>query len=351
MKIDNKHFGRKSDDFYIIAEVGVNHENDLALAKRQIALAKEGGADAVKFQTYKADKLAVKNSPAYWDTTKEPTKSQFELFKRYDSFGMSEYRALANYARDIGIEFMTTAFDLEAVGDVDPLVRVHKIASADLTNIPLIRKIAQKKKPVLLSAGAATLMEIETALAELRAHGAEDITLLHCVLNYPTPDERAHLGRIDTLLKYFPEVDIGYSDHTPPADQCFPVIMAYAMGARVIEKHFTHDKTLPGNDHYHAMDVADLKDLRRKLERARVLTGPRSEKVFLQDQSAAIKHARRSIVSARELRPGEVVKADMITTKRPASGVSPLYWDQVIGKKIARLVQEDQPLSWQDFQN
>jgi sialic acid synthase SpsE len=351
MKINNKHFGRKSDDFYIIAEVGVNHENDLALAKKQIALAKEGGADAVKFQTYKADKLAVKNSPAYWDTTKEPTKSQFELFKRYDSFGMSEYRALANYALDIGIEFMTTAFDLEAVDEVDPLVRVHKIASADLTNIPLIRKIAHKNKPILLSAGAATLMEIETALSELRANGAQDITLLHCVLNYPTPDERAHLGRIETLLKYFPEVDIGYSDHTPPTDQCFPVVMAYAMGARVIEKHFTHDKTLPGNDHYHAMDVADLRDLRRQLDRGKVLMGPRSEKVFLEDQSAAIKHARRSIVSARELRPGEVVTADMITTKRPASGVSPLYWDQVIGKKIARRVEEDQPLVWQDLQD
>jgi sialic acid synthase SpsE len=350
MLLNGMHFGRKSDDFYIIAEIGVNHENNISLAKKQIALAKKGGASAVKFQTYKAEKLAVKNSPAYWDTTKEPTKSQFELFKRYDSFGIKEYRLLADYAREVGIEFMTTAFDFDAVEDVDPLVRVHKVASADLTNIPLIRKIAAKKKPVLISAGAATLMEIETALRELKANGASDITLLHCVLNYPTPDERAHLGRLDILLKYFPDVDIGYSDHTPPQDQCFAVVMAYAMGARVIEKHFTHDKTLPGNDHYHAMDVSDLTHLRRQLERAKILIGPRSESIFLDDQAAAIKHARRSIVSARELHPGEVITSEMLTVKRPASGISPLYWDQVIGAKVVRHINDDETLSWQDIQ-
>ena len=349
MIINGKKFGRASSDFFIIAEIGVNHENDINLAKRQISLAKEGGADAVKFQTYKASKLAVKNSPAYWDTSKEPTKSQFELFQKYDHFSTRDYISLAKDAAEIGIEFMTTAFDLEAVDEMDPLVKVHKIASADLTNIPLIRKIASKNKPILISAGASSLMEIERALKELAAQGCNDITLLHCVLNYPTPDERAHLSRIETLKAYYPDVTIGYSDHTPPGDACFPVIVAYAMGARVIEKHFTHDKTLPGNDHYHAMDATDLKKMRGQLERARVLLGPKNEKSFLDDQKAAIQHARRSIVSARNLKAGELISQEMLTVKRPASGISPLFWDDLIGKKIARAVEEDTPLRWQDI--
>lgn len=348
MLLNNRKYGRSSDDFFIIAEIGVNHENDLNLAKRLMALAKEGGADAAKFQTYKAGKLAVKNSPAYWDTSKEPTTSQYELFKRYDLFDMAEYKELARYAKEIDIEFMTTAFDLEAVSDVDPLVRVHKIASADLTNIPLIRKIAALGKPILMSCGAATLMEIERALGELQSHGAKDVTLLHCVLNYPTPDKNAHLGRISSLMSHFPTLSIGYSDHTPPQDWCFPVVLAYAMGARVIEKHFTHDKTLPGNDHYHAMDVHDLKALRGQLNRAKILCGPRDEQAFLMDQTAAIKHARRSIVSSRSMKVGEIITEDMLTVKRPASGISPLFWDEVIGKRIAGPVEEDTPLKWQD---
>jgi sialic acid synthase SpsE len=349
MLLNGKNYGRQSDDFYIIAEIGVNHENDLALAKKQIELAKEGGADAVKFQTYKAEKLAVRNSPAYWDTSKEPTKSQFELFKRYDHFGSEEYKALAQHAKHVGIEFMTTAFDVGAVDEMDPLVRVHKIASADITNIPLIRKIAQKGKPVLISAGAATLMEIENAISELRRYGVKDITLLHCVLNYPTPDKHAHLGRIDTLSRFFPDVAIGYSDHTPPVDRCFPVVFAYAMGARVIEKHFTHDKTLPGNDHYHAMDKDDLTELRKLMKRSRSLIGPRDESQFVLDQMAAVKHARRSIVSVREFQPGEIVSPSMLTVKRPASGISPLHWDSIVGKKVVRKVEEDSPLVWQDL--
>jgi sialic acid synthase SpsE len=349
MLIDGKIFGRETDAFYIIAEIGVNHGNDIELAKRQIALAKEGGADAVKFQTYKAEKLAIKNSPAYWDTSKEPTKTQFELFQRYDGFDVADYETLSRHAKNLGIEFMTTAFDLEAVDDMDPLVKVHKIASADLTNTPLIRKIAGKKKPVLLSTGASTLMEIEHALSELRSSGASDITLLHCVLNYPTPDFGAHLGRLDTLARCFPSTPIGYSDHTPPIDRCLTVVLAYAMGARVIEKHFTHDKSLPGNDHYHAMDVEDLKELRRQLDRARLLIGPRDEAIFLADQTAAIKHARRSIVSAQSLQVGDVISANMLTVKRPAAGISPTHWDTVIGKKAARAIEEDSPLKWQDL--
>ncbi|MCX6116351.1 MAG: N-acetylneuraminate synthase family protein [Proteobacteria bacterium] len=348
MKFANKHYSTSNPEYFIIAEVGVNHENNMETAKMQIEQAKKGGAHAVKFQTYKANKLAVKNSPAYWDTTKEPTKSQFELFQKYDHFGLKEYQLLANHAKEVGIEFMTTAFDLESLDQMDPLVRVHKIASADITNVPLIRSIARKGKPILMSVGAASLMEIQFALSELEKNGANDITILHCVLNYPTQDAQAHLSRINTLKKFFPQYCMGYSDHTPPGDSCFPVLMAYTLGARVIEKHFTHDKTLPGNDHYHAMDMKDLQKLCSGLNRAKDLMGPCDESKFLADQIAAIKHARRSVVTGKNLKAGEKYSSSNLTVKRPASGISPIFWDEIVGKVVAKDISDDTPLQWSD---
>ncbi|NDE21064.1 MAG: hypothetical protein EBZ98_05350, partial [Actinobacteria bacterium] len=161
------------------------HEGSLELAKRLVELAKEGGADAAKFQTYKADTLASRHSPAYWDTTKEPTLSQFELFKKYDAFGPAEYQALAEHSKQVGIDFVSTPFDDAAVDLLAPLVPFFKVASADLTNTPLLRRVARTKKPVVLSVGASTIEEIDGALTTLRAAGARDIALLHCILNYP----------------------------------------------------------------------------------------------------------------------------------------------------------------------
>jgi sialic acid synthase SpsE len=168
---------------YVIAEIGVNHEGSMDLAKRLIDDAKAGGCHAAKFQTYKAAKLASRDSPAYWDTTKEPTTSQFALFSKYDRFGEKEYRDLAAHCAAVGIDFVSTPFHDEAIDFLDDLMPFFKIASADLTNSPLLRKVAAKRKPVLLSTGASTLGEIDEAIAELRAHGCTSIVLLHCVLN------------------------------------------------------------------------------------------------------------------------------------------------------------------------
>ena len=168
---------------YIIAEIGVNHEGDIALAKRLIREAKDGGAHAAKFQSYKANKIASKNSPAYWDQSKEPTDSQFKLFQKYDGFGEAEYKELAEYCRTLGIDFMSTPFDLDAVDFLAPLMPAFKIASADITNVPLIRKCAGTGKPLIISTGAATLSEIELALTTAKQAGARNVALLHCVLN------------------------------------------------------------------------------------------------------------------------------------------------------------------------
>jgi N-acetylneuraminate synthase len=167
---------------YIIAEIGVNHENNLKQAVKMIRAAKKSGADAVKFQSYKAHKLASSNSPAYWDTTKEPTESQYKLFKKYDQFSKKEYGYLANVCLDSNIEFLSTPFDFEAVDYLDNLMSIFKVASADITNVQLLEHIAEKKKPVIISTGASTIGEISDAVSLFSNEGIEDITILHCVL-------------------------------------------------------------------------------------------------------------------------------------------------------------------------
>lgn len=332
---------------YVIAEIGVNHEGSLETAKRLIELAHAGGADAAKFQTYKAETLASRHSPAYWDLTKEPTTSQFELFRKHDRFGDPEYLALAGHCREVGIDFLSTPFDDHAVDFLEPLMPFYKIASADLTNIPFLRRIAAKGKPVVLSTGASTLAEIEIAVEELRCHGATELALLHCVLNYPTPCENAHIDMIDGLRRAYPDLVVGYSDHTVPEPAMAVLTAAYVKGARVIEKHFTHDKSLPGNDHYHAMDVEDLGRFSANvalLQRAR----GSSHKAPLDSEAPARANARRSIVLARAVRAGEVLTADAMTAKRPAHGISPLFWDEVVGMVARSDLEEDHVLTWRD---
>ncbi|MCD6337429.1 MAG: N-acetylneuraminate synthase family protein, partial [Candidatus Marinimicrobia bacterium] len=202
---------------YIIAEAGVNHEGNMELAKRLVEEAKEGGADAIKFQTYRAGTLASKNSPAYWDINKEPTTSQYELFKKYDSFWFNEMAEIKAHCDEIGIEFMSTPFDIESADFLNDLMDVYKISSSDITNKPFIEQICAYGKPIILSTGASYLHEIQEAVSWIEKHG-NSLALLHCVLNYPTSDKNANLGRILGLKKAFPDKIIGYSDHTLPKD-------------------------------------------------------------------------------------------------------------------------------------
>ena len=333
---------------YVIAEIGVNHEGSLERAKGLIRLAKEGNADAAKFQTYKAVTLAVKESPAYWDLAKEPTISQRDLFAKYDSFGESEYIELSRYSQDLGIDFLSTPFDDEAVDFLAPLMPFFKIASADLTCLPFLRKIASKGKPVVLSTGAATIDEVRRALTCIQESGCSTVALLHCILNYPTDYKMANLEMITDLRKKFPECLIGYSDHTPPDPSMAVLTTAFLKGARIIEKHFTDDKNLSGNDHYHAMDVNDLKIFNSSLSFIRSLEGCR-EKVPLPSEEIARRNARRSLVSRRAIQAGEVIDESALTYKRPGTGISPVEMDRVIGMKAVRFLKEDTILTWQDL--
>jgi N-acetylneuraminate synthase len=334
---------------YVIAEVGVNHEGSLEAARRLVALAASAGADAVKFQSYKADLLASRHSPAYWDLSKESTRSQHQLFSKYDSFGPDEYRELAGECARVGVHFLSTPFDAEAVEYLDPLVPAFKIASADLTNLPLLRQVAASSKPVIVSTGAATPMEIEVAVEELRRHGCAELALLHCVLNYPTPDELAHLAMIRGLAQLFPDIPIGYSDHTVPDPEMTALTTACVLGAVIVEKHFTDDKSRPGNDHYHAMDAADLTAFLSRMERIRTLLGGEERKRPVAGEERARRHARRSLVLRRDVRAGEILTPEHLIPKRPGTGIPVAHYDEVLGRSSTRALEADHVLQWEDL--
>ncbi len=341
----------KNSKPYIIAEIGVNHNGSIDNAKLLIDSAAESGADAVKFQTYKASTLTVKDSPAYWDTNKENTLSQYELFKKYDSFDYHDYVALYKHCKKQGIEFLSTPFDDDSVDFLDALMPFYKISSSDITNLPFLRKIAAKRKPVILSTGASSLNEINFACKTLDKSGCNDIILLHCILNYPTEVHNAHLNMITGLIKEFPNLIIGYSDHTLPDNEMTTLVSAFLLGAVVIEKHFTFDKTLPGNDHYHAMDGDDLKKFVSQVNKIHSLRGELMTKMPIKTEEISIINARRSIVLSRDLMKDHIIGKEDITYKRPGSGISPIYWDSVIGKSIAYSLKADHVLNWEDLKS
>jgi len=328
---------------YVIAEAGVNHEGSMDIAKRLVREAKEGGADAIKFQTYKAKTLAAKDSPAYWDTTKESTKSQFELFSKHDKFWKDEMVALKDYCDKVEIEFMSTPFDIESANFLNELMDVFKISSSDITNKPFIEYLCRFGKPIILSTGASQLFEIQEAVHWIENKG-NPLALLHCVLNYPTPDENANLGMITGLKKAFPGRLIGYSDHTLPKDMKVLEI-ATILGSSIIEKHFTHDKTLQGNDHYHAMDKNDLLAYYENIERTMGLLGGFKVEA-LPEERLAIQNARRSLVAKKYIPSGNIITIEDLTFKRPASGISPKYIEVVVGKTALNDIDEDSVLRW-----
>ena len=335
---------------YVIAEIGVNHEGSLERAMNLIDLAKEGGADAAKFQTYKAELLTIRNSPAYWDQSKEPTPTQYELFKKLDMFGPDDFLALADYCGQVGIDFVSTPFDLNAVDFLAPLMPYFKVASADITNVPLLRRVGRYGKPVLLSTGASNVAEIDSAIEILHTSGCSQVGLLHCILSYPTDESDAHLRMIAGLIERYPEAVIGYSDHTVPRHGLPSLMAAWLLGASILEKHFTHDKSLVGNDHYHAMDRDDLANFRREQDHMLRLLGSETERRVQTNEVQSRAQARRSIVFASNLSRGTILTENDLIAKRPGTGVSPEHWDIVVGKRLRRDVIEDTQLKFDDIE-
>ena len=223
---------------------------------------------------------------------------------------------------------------------------VYKISSSDLTNSPFVKYQAAKGKPIILSVGAAELGEIRGAVETVRSVNSQPLVLLHCVLEYPTPYSHANLRRISSLSREFPDVIVGYSDHCKPDDCCDVIKTAYVLGARVIEKHFTLDKRLSGNDHYHAMDPEDAKRIVEGIEAVESLLGS-PELCFSETEAIARLNARRSIVSSRAICAGEVITEDMLTSKRPGTGISPQQIDMVVGRMANENIPNDTTITWE----
>ncbi len=343
IKIGNRILAEESRPF-VIADAGVNHENRLDVAKTMIEDVARAGADAIKFQTYKAEKIASRNSPAYWDTD----ETQYEYFKKYDRFDEEDYRQLARCAKEKGIIFLSTPFDLEAADFLDQLVPAFKISSSDITHIPFIRHVAKKGKPIFLSTGASTIGEIIDAVTEIEGAGNKQIVILHCVLSYPTRYENANLNMIRHLKSVFPDYLIGLSDHTLPDKNMLVLTTAALLGAKVIEKHFTHDKSLKGNDHYHSMDFKDLKTFMENLDLLDKILGQR-RKEPLETEILARKHARRSIVAKKDIPRGTKITEDMIDFKRPGTGVEPRFFRILIGRTAKRDIKSDEIIKWEDI--
>lgn len=334
---------------FIIAEAGVNHNGNLDLAKKLIEEAAKAGANAIKFQTYKAEKLTTKNAPRFWDWTGELKKegSQYDSYSKLDQLHLESYYEMFEHAKKNKIEFLSTPFDNEAVDFLADLgVPAFKVASCDVTNLPLLRNMAKKKLPIFLSTGTSNLGDIEDAIRAIKEKGNDKIILLHCTLSYPTKPQDVNLRMMETMKTAFPEYPVGLSDHTLGIH--IPIAAA-ALGARAIEKHYTVDKTLPlSADHWLSVDPKELAELVKGVNEVTMAFGsPIKEPIKAEE--ATYKYARRSIVAAREIKKGETLDENMLTCKRPGTGISPKLYEVFIGKKAQRDIPEDKLLEWEDI--
>lgn len=318
---------------FIIAEAGVNHNGDIKLAKKLIDTAKNAGADAVKFQTFKAENVVSKvaQKAEYQKQTTGANESQLEMVKKLElSFG--DFRELKNYCDQKELLFLSTPFDLESIDYLESLeMPIFKVPSGEITNLPYLMKIASTGKPVIMSTGMSDLVEVGLGLEVLRDNGAGTITLLHCNTQYPTPFEDANIKVMLTLKDHF-GVDVGYSDHTLGIET---PIAAVALGATVIEKHFTLDKNIEGPDHKASLDPKELKAMVSSIRNVELALGDGIKRVS-KSENPNKEVARKSIVAKRNIVKGEIFSQDNLTVKRPGNGISPMKWFKVLGMSAER---------------
>lgn len=324
---------------YVIAEAGVNHNGSFDLACRLAAAAKDAGADCVKFQTFKSEHLVsrIAQKAEYQKATTGNADSQLEMLRALE-LSEDEFVRLKAYCEDIGITFLSTPFDLESLAFLDELgVPFWKIPSGEVTNLPYLLAIANTKKPVVMSTGMCELEEIRAAVEVLRANGTPAIKLLHCNTEYPTPFEDVNLRAMDTLRREF-GVEVGYSDHTKGIEV---PIAAVAMGATVIEKHFTLDKNMKGPDHKASLEPQELAAMVRAIRNIEQAIGS-GEKTASPSELKNRPIARKSIVAKRPIKVGELLCEENLTVKRPGSGISPMKWFEVLGTTARRNFEEDE---------
>lgn len=322
----------------IIAEAGVNHNGDLQMAKQLVDQAKAAGADIVKFQTAKLGSLVSKYA-GMADYQKKNTghvESQKEMLQKL-LLPYEDFICLSEYCKEVGIGFLSTPFDVESIHFLEELVPFWKVPSGEITNYPYLVEIGKTKKPVILSTGMCEIPEIDDAVAVLKENGTTDLTLLHCNTQYPTPYEDVNLRAMETLQKRY-HVEIGYSDHTQGIEV---PIAAVARGAVVIEKHFTLDRNLPGPDHKASLEPEELRTMVRAIRNIELALGSPEKKVSPSEKEN-LSVARKSIVAAREIKKGELLGENNLTTKRPGNGISPMKWNEVIGTYAVKDFKEDE---------
>jgi len=346
IKIGDQIIG-KNEPVFIIAEAGVNHNGDVNLAKRLIDAAAEAGADAVKFQTFHAENVVTSTADKaeYQKSTTSADETQYEMLKKLElpdgSFG-----DLSDYAKKHGLIFFSTPFDEESVDLLDQIgVPAYKIPSGEITNCPLLKKIAKKRKPVILSTGMSTLGEVEEAFNYLKKNGAGNIILLHCTTSYPAPPHSVNLRAMKTLQCVF-SVPVGYSDHT---EGITIPIAAVALGASVIEKHFTLDRTLPGPDHLASLEPSDFSKMVSSIRNLEIAFGNGS-KIINDEERRNSFFMRRSLHACRNLTKGEVLSEENIQILRPNDGIGAWFYDVVIGKKMKTPLNKDDPIHWSDIE-
>jgi N,N'-diacetyllegionaminate synthase len=330
---------------FIIAEAGVNHNGDFNLAKKLVDAAKKAGADAVKFQTFKAENVVTKNAKManYQIKNIGKNESQLKMIKKFE-LRFEDFSNLKKYCDNKKIIFLSTPHSQDAVDFLNPIVSAFKVGSGDLTNLPVLKKIAGKKKPIILGTGMATLGEVREAVKTIKKYGNNKIIILHCTTNYPCPIDEINLRAIMTLKKEF-NLPVGYSDHTK---NIFVPVMAIAMGAEVLEKHFTLNKNLPGPDHKASLEPKELKEMIYNIRQAEKILGSGVKKPT-RSEKEIMKITRKSIVAKRDILEGEKINGNMLIIKRPGNGIEPKYLDRVINKKTKRDIKKDQLISWKDI--
>ena len=328
---------------YIIAEVGVNHNGSLKRAKEMIDVAASAGVDAVKFQTFLAESLVTRTAAKadYQQQATDRTESQFKMLKKLE-LSLSDFEELKAHCEEQGVDFLSTPFDLVTIDMlVDLGVDKWKLPSGELTNLLYMRKIGALRQEVILSTGMSDMDEVSAAVSVLESSGVlrEQLTLLHCNTEYPTPMHDVNLRAMQTLESAFPGLKgIGYSDHTLGIEV---PIAAVAMGAIVIEKHFTLDQTLPGPDHRASLEPDDLKAMVHAIRNIEAALGD-GAKEPTDSESKNRQIARKSIVAAKGIAAGAEFTEENLTVKRPGTGMSPMLWDQLIGTKAQRAYSEDE---------
>ncbi|MEM6262841.1 MAG: N-acetylneuraminate synthase [Bacteroidota bacterium] len=346
IQLPSGHRIEKNGPVFIIAEAGVNHNGSMDLARQLIDVAASSGVDAVKFQTFQAEKLVTRNArqASYQTENTGKSESQFDMLKRLE-LSFDHFRELKAYTEEKGLVFISTPFDEEAIDFLDSIeVELFKAGSGDLTNIPYLKRMAAKGRPTIISTGMALPKEVEEAVSSILSQGLEDLVVLQCTSSYPCPPEAVNLRAMHELEELTACL-IGYSDHT--AGILAPTAAA-AMGATVIEKHFTLDRALPGPDHKASLEPEELTEMVKQVRLVTTMRGDGKKRREPIEEDVA-KVARKSVVTTRAIAAGVLITPEMLTTMRPGTGLPPKYLDLLVGRTTSRHLEAHQPVIPEDI--